>query len=81
MTDAKELLSEELIQQIEEAARAQNRKPAEVLEEAWSRYMATRRLERLAQRGEERARALGIREKDVPRLVDEVRQENRVRGR
>jgi hypothetical protein len=34
MTDAKELLSEELIQQIEEAARTQNRKPAEVVEEA-----------------------------------------------
>jgi hypothetical protein len=81
MTDAKELLSEELIQQIEEAARTQNRKPAEVLDEAWGRYMATRRLEQLAQRGEERARALGIREEDVPRLMDEVRQENRVHGR
>jgi len=81
MTDAKELISEELIQQIEEAARIQNRKPAEVLEEAWSRYMATRRLEQLARRGEERARARGIREEDVQRLVSEARQENRVHGR
>lgn len=81
MTDAKELLSEEMIQQIEEAARTQNRKPAEVIEEAWRRYLTTCRLEQLAQRGEERARVRGIREKDVPRLVREVRQENRVRGR
>jgi hypothetical protein len=35
MTDAMELFSEELIQQIEEGARTQNRKPAEVLEGAW----------------------------------------------
>ncbi len=33
MTGANELLSEELIQQIEEPARTRNRKPAEVLEE------------------------------------------------
>jgi len=77
MTDAKELLSEKMIKQIEEAARTQNRRPVEVLEEAWGRYMTTRRLEQLAERGEERARALGIQEDDVPRLVGEVRRENR----
>jgi len=81
MTDAKELLSEDMIRQIEEAARSQNKKPGEVLREAWGRYMATHRLEWLAQRGEERARALGIREEDVPRLVGEVRRENKARGR
>jgi hypothetical protein len=81
MTDGKDLLSEELIEQIENCAREQNRKPSEVLEEAVGRHMALRRLERLAERGEEMARARGIREEDVPRLVDEVRQENRVRGR
>ena len=81
MTDAKEVLSEELLQQIEECARTQNRKPSEVLEEAVRRYMAVRRLERLAERGEERARARGIREEDVPSVVDEVRRENKVRGR
>jgi hypothetical protein len=81
MTDAKELLSEEMIRQIEDAARTQNRKPAAVLEEAWKRYIATHRLERLAHRGEDQARALGIREEDIPQLVREVRRENRSRGR
>jgi putative PIN family toxin of toxin-antitoxin system len=81
VTDAKELLSEELIKQIENCAREQNRKPAEVLEEAVRRYMALRRLEQLAERGEARALARGIREEDVPGLVHEVRQENKLRGR
>ena len=81
MTDEKQLLSDELLQQIEDCAREQNRKPSEVLEEAVRRYMALRRLERLAERGEERARARGIREEDVPSLVQEVRQEKIVRGR
>src|SRR5712691_2555395 len=69
MTDEKQLLSDELLQQIEDCAREQNRKPSEVLEEAVRRYMALCRLERLAERGEERARARGIREGDVPGLV------------
>ena len=81
MTDARELLSEELIQQIEICAREQNRKPAEVLEEAIGRYMALRRLERLSERGERLARERGIREEDVPDLVQQVRQENKARGR
>ena len=81
MTGEKQLLSDELLQRIEDCAREQNRKPSEVLEEAVRRYMALCRLERLAERGEERARARGIREEDVPGLVQEVRQERKVRGR
>jgi hypothetical protein len=45
------------------------------------RYLAVRRLEQFAEKGEERARARGIREEDVPSLVEEVRRENRERGR
>ena len=81
MTDAKEVLSEELLRKLEEMARAENRKPSEVLEEAVRRYMAVRRLERLAERGETLARAKGISEEELPSLVDEVRRENRVRER
>jgi len=81
MTDAKEVLSEELLRKLEEMARAENRKPSEVLEEAVRRYMAVRRLERLAERGEALARAKGISEEELPSLVDEVRRENRVRER
>jgi predicted transcriptional regulator len=81
MTETKTQLSDELQQRVNEIAREQNRQPAEILEEAVRRYFAVRRLERLAQKGEERARALGIREEDVPGLVEEVRRENRVRVR
>ena len=81
MTDVKSLLSDELLHKLEELAREQNREPAEVLDEAVRRYVGVQRLEKLAQKGEERARKLGIREEDVPRLVDDVRRENRDRGR
>lgn len=74
-------LSEELQQQVEDLAREQHREPAEVLEEAVRRYVGVQRLEKLAERGEKRARALGIKEEDVPGLVHEVRRENRERGR
>ncbi len=81
MTGVKTPLSDELQVQIEQLAREQNRDPVEVLEDAVRRYIASRRFERLAEKGEERARALGIREEDVPRLIEEVRRENRERGR
>jgi predicted transcriptional regulator len=81
MPETKSLLSDELQKQIEQLAREQNRDPTEVLEEAVRRYVGMQRHEKLAQKSEERARALGIREEDVPRLIDEVRRENRDRGR
>ncbi|HXJ95880.1 MAG TPA: hypothetical protein VMT20_23825 [Terriglobia bacterium] len=81
MRDTKELLSDGLLRKVEETAQAQNRKPADVVEEAVGRYLAGQRLEDLGARLERRARAKGIREKDVPRLVDEVRRENEARGR
>ena len=70
-------LAEELQQQIAQFARAQNRESGEVLEDAVRRYIAVRKLERLAEKGEARARALDIKEENVPRLVEEVRRENR----
>jgi predicted transcriptional regulator len=81
MTVVKTPLSDELQAQIEQLAREQNRELVDVLEDAVRRYIASKRFERLAEKGEERARALGIREEDVPRLVEEVRRENRERGR
>jgi hypothetical protein len=81
VTDPKPLISDDLLHLGQETARAQNREPAEVIEEAVGRYLASRRLARFAERGEARARASGIREEDVPRLVDEVRRENEARGR
>jgi predicted transcriptional regulator len=81
MAETKTPLSEDLQKKIAEIAREQNRKPAEVLDEAVRRYVGVQRLEKLARKGEQRARALGIREEDVPRLVEEVRRENRDRER
>lgn len=81
MTDARELLSGEMIEKIEACAKEQRREPVEVLEEALGRYMAQQRLQRLADRGEKLARERGIREEDLPELVRQVRRENAERGR
>jgi predicted transcriptional regulator len=81
VTDPKPLISDDLLHQVQEAAREQNREPAEVIEEAVGRYLASQRLARFAERAEARARAKGIREEDVLRLVDDVRRENEARGR
>jgi len=81
MTDARELLSGEMIEKIEACAKEQGREPVEVLEEALARYMAQQRLQNLAERGEKIARERCIREEDVPELVRQVRRENATRGR
>jgi len=81
MTDAKELLSDDLLRRIEDMARVQNRKPGEVLEEAVKQYLDKQSWVEFVERNERRARALGITEEDIPRLVDEVRRENRENNR
>jgi predicted transcriptional regulator len=81
MTETTTQLLDKLRQKVDEIARGQERKPSEVVEDAVRRYVAVRRLEQLAEKGEKRARAPGIREVDVPRLVEEVRRENRERAR
>ena len=80
-TTPKTTLSDESQQQIEQLAREQQREPGEVLEEAVRRYAVACRLERFADKMGQRARDKGIREEDVPRLVEEVRRENAERGR
>ena len=81
MIDPKALLSDELLQQLEEAAAAQNRRPAELVEEAVRKYLDEQSWQALVGKAEERNRAKGITEEDVPRLVAEVRRENEARGR
>lgn len=81
MANGKELLSDELLEQVEQAARAQHREPAELVEEAVRKYLKSERLERFVDRAERRAHGKGLREEDVPRLVSEVRRENQERGR
>ena len=71
MTDSK-LLSDDLLHEVEAAAREQNRQPAEVVAEAVERYLRLKRREKLYAYGEAQARKLGIRESDVPGLVKRV---------
>ena len=78
---SKTLISEDLQQKVEALAREQNRDPAELVEEALGRYLASQRLEKLSAKLERRALDKGIREEDVPGLVQEVRRENEARGR
>jgi predicted transcriptional regulator len=80
MTDAR-LLSDDLLRQLAETARAQNRTPSEVLEEAVREYLDKQSWVEFVERNERRARDMGISESDVPRLVSEVRRENEKRGR
>lgn len=81
MADSRALLSEELRQKVEDFAREQNRVPADVMEEAVNRYLASQRLAWFAEKmGRQMARR-GITEKDVSGLVQQVRRESETRGR
>jgi predicted transcriptional regulator len=79
MATTKIPLSDELQRQIEEAAREQHRKPAEVLEEAVRQYLDRQSWVSFVQENERNARTKGITEGDVDWLISEVRQENRSR--
>jgi predicted transcriptional regulator len=76
VTDAKAFLPDELLRQVEETARAQNRQPAEVLEDAVRQYLDRQTWAQFVERNERRARTKGIGEDDVERLISEVRCEN-----
>ncbi|HWF10067.1 MAG TPA: hypothetical protein VG297_16480 [Bryobacteraceae bacterium] len=80
-TEMNVLLSDELLREVQETARAQNKQPAEVVTEAVSKYVKDRKWARFVERNEQRARELGITEQDIPRLIAETRLENKQRGR
>ncbi len=79
MTRATDLLPDELLHQVEETARAQNRKPSEVVTEAVRNYLERQSWVRFVERNERRANATGITESDVGRLISEYRAENQHR--
>ena len=78
-TEHRPLISEDLLHQVEQTARAQNREPAEVLEEEWNRYVDEQSWAKLVTTGQENARRLGLQESDTERLIGEYRQEKRRR--
>jgi predicted transcriptional regulator len=75
-TEHKPLLSSDLVHQVEETARAQNREPAEIVSDAVRKYLDEQSWVRFVENNERRARANGIGEEDVDRLIAEVRREN-----
>ena len=72
-------LPEELLAGIKSAAEAEHRSVDDVLAEAVQRYLEDRSWTRLLDYGAERAKALGIEESDVERLITESRAEQRNR--
>ena len=80
VTDPKPLINDDLLYQVQETARAQNRQPEDIVSEALSRYLDDQKWQSLVTAGERRAREKGLTEADVPRLIEEVRRENRKRG-
>jgi hypothetical protein len=74
-------LSEGLLAKVANAARAENRTPGELLEDAAELYLKNRRWQKLLEFGEKNARNLGLTGEDVPRLIAEARREQKERGR
>jgi len=74
-------LSKGLLAKVANAARAENRTPDELLEDAAELYLKNRRWQELLEFGEKNARNLGLTGEDVPRLIAEARREQEERGR
>jgi hypothetical protein len=66
-----------LIPEIQAAAEEERRALRELVQEALERYMADREWKKILAYGQERAKALGLTEQDVPRLIAEYRREKR----
>ena len=69
-------LPDDLRAEIEKVARAQDRTVNEVLAEAVDRYIKDKQWQGLKSYGRQKARELGIKEGDVPRLIAESRREH-----
>jgi metal-responsive CopG/Arc/MetJ family transcriptional regulator len=72
-------LPEELLAGIKNAAEAEHRSVNDVLADAVQRYLEDRSWTKLLDYGAERAKALGIEESDVDRLIAKLRVEQRHR--
>jgi metal-responsive CopG/Arc/MetJ family transcriptional regulator len=70
-------LPEPLLAEVQSAAEAEHRSVDEVLTDAVKRYIEERSWTRLLGYGAERAKALGVKESDINRLIAESRAERR----
>lgn len=75
--DNADLLPAELKREIDVAAAEERRPPGEIIGEAIGTYLKNRRWRQLVERGQARARELGLTESDLPRLIAESRAERR----
>jgi hypothetical protein len=74
-------LPESLLAEIQSTAEAEHRSADEVAADAVRKYLDDQKWQQLVTAGERRAREKGLTEDDVPRLIEEVRRENRTRER
>jgi metal-responsive CopG/Arc/MetJ family transcriptional regulator len=65
-----------LLIEIQAVADEEHRTADDLVCEAVERYLKDRRWQRLLSYGEQQARALGLTDADVPRLIEEYRQEH-----
>ena len=79
-TEPRPLLSDDLLKRVQETARAQKRDPEEVVSEAVRKYLDEQSWIKFVEKNEARARAMGISEDDVDRLISEVRGQKRQSG-
>jgi metal-responsive CopG/Arc/MetJ family transcriptional regulator len=68
-----------LLAEVQAAANEEHRSRDEVVREAIERYLRNRRWQRLLAYGERQAQSLGLTDSDVPRLIEEYRQEHQSR--
>jgi CopG family transcriptional regulator / antitoxin EndoAI len=73
-------LPEAMLTQAKERAKKENRTVSELVREALRQYQATRWLDDLRPYAQERAKAAGITEDDVERVIREYRAEKRTRA-
>jgi hypothetical protein len=71
------LLPPGLLAEVQAAALEEHRSPGELVREAIERYLREKRWQKVFAYGEQRAKELGLTEADIPRMIAEVRQEQR----
>ncbi|HEX7360540.1 MAG TPA: hypothetical protein VF283_08610 [Bryobacteraceae bacterium] len=69
----------DLMAQVENAARAVDQTPEEWAAEAMKRQLEEDRWHKMLERNERQARAVGIKESDLPRVIAESRRKRRER--
>jgi predicted transcriptional regulator len=66
-----------LFAEVQAAADEDHRTSDDLVREAVERYLKDRRWQRILAYGEQRARSLGLTDADVPRLIEEYREQQR----